>query len=49
MDAAGRPARPGDGPAWFAKMDRNRDGDLSPREFIGPREVFRRLDVDGDG
>jgi Ca2+-binding EF-hand superfamily protein len=43
------PARPADGPAWFTKMDRNRDGDLSPREFIGPRGVFRRLDVDGDG
>ncbi len=30
-------------------MDRNRDGDLSPREFIGPRAMFRRLDADGDG
>ena len=43
------PARHAYGPSWFTKMDRNRDGDLSPREFIGPRAVFRRLDVDGDG
>jgi hypothetical protein len=30
-------------------MDRNRDGVISPREFIGPPELFRKLDVDGDG
>jgi len=30
-------------------MDRNRDGDLSPREFLGPRTAFDRLDTDGDG
>ena len=34
---------------WFHKMDRNRDGDLSPREFLGTAEDFRRLDTDGDG
>jgi Ca2+-binding EF-hand superfamily protein len=34
---------------WFHKMDRNRDGDVSPREFLGSREDFRRLDADGDG
>jgi Ca2+-binding EF-hand superfamily protein len=34
---------------WFYKMDRNRDGDLSPREFLGTAEDFRRLDADGDG
>jgi Ca2+-binding EF-hand superfamily protein len=34
---------------WFHKMDRNRDGDISPREFLGSREDFRRLDTDGDG
>jgi len=34
---------------WFHKMDRNRDGDLSPREFLGTAEDFRRLDADGDG
>lgn len=37
------------GPRWFGPMDRNRDGDLSPREFLGPLDVFRRLDGDGDG
>jgi Ca2+-binding EF-hand superfamily protein len=34
---------------WFSKMDRNRDGDISPREFLGTAEDFRRLDADGDG
>ena len=37
------------GPLWFQKMDRNNDGDLSPREFLGPLAEFRRLDADGDG
>jgi Ca2+-binding EF-hand superfamily protein len=37
------------GTTWFEKMDRNRDGDLSPREFLGPRSAFDRLDADGDG
>jgi Ca2+-binding EF-hand superfamily protein len=37
------------GLVWFYKMDRNRDGDVSPREFLGSREDFRRLDTDGDG
>lgn len=36
-------------PTWFAKMDRNGDGDVSLREFLGPLELFRRLDADGDG
>ena len=34
---------------WFYKMDRNRDGDISPREFLGTAEDFKRLDADGDG
>jgi len=37
------------GPEWFRRMDRNYDGDVSRREFIGPREVFDRLDRDHDG
>lgn len=41
--------RPASGPDWFMKMDRNRDGDVSRREFLGPPAIFRRLDTDGDG
>jgi Ca2+-binding EF-hand superfamily protein len=37
------------GPDWFQKMDRNHDGDVSHREFLGPRDVFDRLDRDKDG
>jgi Ca2+-binding EF-hand superfamily protein len=37
------------GPAWFLKMDRNRDGDVSLLEFLGSRRVFVELDKDGDG
>lgn len=37
------------GPKWFRKMDRNYDGDVSWREFLGPRAVFDQLDTDHDG
>jgi Ca2+-binding EF-hand superfamily protein len=37
------------GPAWFNKMDRNSDGDLSASEFLGPASVFDKLDADNDG
>ena len=30
-------------------MDRNRDGDLSPREFLGTRTTFEEYDTDRDG
>lgn len=36
-------------PAWFVGMDRNRDGDVSPREFLGTPAHFRLFDADGDG
>lgn len=36
-------------PRWFQVMDRNGDGVLSPGEFVGPPEVFRKLDADSDG
>ena len=36
-------------PRWFQKMDVNNDGDISPREFLGPRKHFTRLDTDKDG
>ena len=38
-----------EGPLWFRKMDRNRDGDVSRREFIGSAELFKKIDTDGDG
>lgn len=44
-----RIVRPRVGPTWFQKMDRNDDGDLSPREFLGKLSLFRKLDTDGDG
>ena len=36
------------GPQWFRRMDRNQDGDLSRREFLGTRAQFDQLDADGD-
>lgn len=36
-------------PAWFTKMDRNHDGDLSRREFLGSLADFNRLDADHNG
>jgi Ca2+-binding EF-hand superfamily protein len=44
-----RRGKAGPAPAWFVKMDRNGDGDVSPREFLGTAEEFRLLDADGDG
>ncbi|MBI2824439.1 MAG: hypothetical protein HYX69_07120 [Planctomycetia bacterium] len=43
------PTARGAGPDWFVAMDRNGDGDVSVREFLGPTSEFRRLDRDGDG
>src|SRR5262249_8521657 len=37
------------GPLWFRKIDRNADGNVSEREFLGTMEQFRKLDLDGDG
>lgn len=37
------------GPTWFQRMDRNLDGDLTWKEFLGPRHVFEELDTDHDG
>jgi Ca2+-binding EF-hand superfamily protein len=37
------------GPIWFQRMDRNQDGDVSWKEFLGPRHVFEELDTDHDG
>lgn len=46
---AQRPPADTSAPLWFQKMDRNRDGDVSKREFLGPLKAFRKLDRDGDG
>jgi len=48
-DDGKRSERTDAGPAWFKKLDRNRDGDLSRREFVGPADVFDRIDADSDG
>jgi Ca2+-binding EF-hand superfamily protein len=40
---------PTKGPLWFRKMDKNRDGDVSRREWLGSEEMFRQIDTDGDG
>jgi hypothetical protein len=56
---ADRPTAPGSGwfgPSlsaygwdWLAaRFDADRDGVITPKEFPGPRELFRRLDRDGD-
>jgi len=37
------------GPLWFRKMDRNRDGDVSRKEWLFSEAEFRRIDTDGDG
>jgi len=37
------------GPVWFRKMDRNADGDVSWREFLGSKAIFDNLDKNGDG
>lgn len=36
-------------PEWFTRMDRNQDGDLTSREFLGDPTQFEALDSDGDG
>jgi hypothetical protein len=36
-------------PAWFTRMDRNKDNDLTRAEFPGTDEQFLSLDADQDG
>ncbi len=37
------------GPVWFRMTDRNNDGEVSLREFLGRVEDFKDIDRDGDG
>jgi Ca2+-binding EF-hand superfamily protein len=37
------------GPRWFQAMDKRRRGYLTRDDFLGPPELFQRLDRDGDG
>lgn len=48
QSAIGSPVR-APAPEWFRAMDRNRDGDVSRREFTGTAKVFEKLDADKDG
>lgn len=43
------PQRSADLPAWFRRMDVNRDGELGQREFLGDIDRFRQLDKNADG
>ena len=45
----GQPAPPMGGPVWFRKMDRNSDGEVSRREFLGDFDLFEKLDLNHDG
>jgi Ca2+-binding EF-hand superfamily protein len=37
------------GPVWFRQMDRNQDGEVARREFLGPLSSFDRLDTNRNG
>jgi Ca2+-binding EF-hand superfamily protein len=45
----GRAPAAAQGPDWFVRMDRNGDGDVTLKEFLGTEEQFRKLDRNGDG
>ena len=34
---------------WFRSMDRNGDGDVTKKEFLGTAEQFKKIDADKDG
>jgi Ca2+-binding EF-hand superfamily protein len=37
------------GPKWFVHMDKNGDGDITLREFLGTKKKFQELDKNKDG
>jgi Ca2+-binding EF-hand superfamily protein len=49
MNSPGGPATRTAGPVWFRKMDRNSDGEISRREFLGDLDLFEKLDLNHDG
>jgi Ca2+-binding EF-hand superfamily protein len=48
-DVVAKSETSGAAPLWFLQMDRNRDGDVSAREFLGTAAAFSRIDLDHDG
>jgi Ca2+-binding EF-hand superfamily protein len=36
------------GPLWFQRMDRNGDGEVTLREWLGSKEDFQRIDTNKD-
>lgn len=49
MSDGGTPSERTSGPRWFLKMDKNRDGEVSQREFLGEITTFESLDKNHDG
>ncbi|MFQ5731330.1 MAG: hypothetical protein ACE5KM_05165 [Planctomycetaceae bacterium] len=37
------------GPKWFHHMDKNADGDVTLREFLGTKQQFKKIDTNSDG
>lgn len=38
-----------EGPTWLVALDRNKDGSITKGEFPAYRDVFKKLDLNGDG
>lgn len=49
MDVAANQSDTSSGPTWFSRMDKNRDGEVSQREFLGDVSIFKNLDQNQDG